>query len=238
MANYNIIDYVTVASTGNASDFGDLTAARLHAGGMSNGIRGVFAGGSDTNIMDYVTIATTGNATDFGNLTAAHSAQGTLSNTIRGVMAGGWTSLGNATHSNVIQYITVATTGNASDFGDLTKKATDLGGCASSTRGVFCGGAWGTGSTTGNDYDIIEYITIATTGNSTDFGDLSRNFWSSGVTSNSVTGIVGGGYNGSTYTNIIEQFTIASTGNATDFGDLTVARGIGLTAASNADGGI
>ena len=233
MANYNVIDYVTVASTGNASDFGDLTAARLHAGGMSNGIRGVFAGGSDTNILDYVTIATTGNASDFGNLTAVHSAQGTLSNTIRGVMAGGWTSLGNQTQSNVIQYITVATTGNASDFGDLSTAATDLEGCASSTRGVFTGGKWG------NDVLTIEYITINSTGNSTDFGDLSRDFFSSGVTSNSVTGIVGGGYSpGVSSTNIIEQFNIASVGNSTDFGDLTVARGVGLTAASNSDGGI
>ena len=38
---------------------------------------------------------------------------------------------------NVIDYITIATTGNATDFGDLTVGRYDLAGCASSNRGVF-----------------------------------------------------------------------------------------------------
>ena len=39
------IEYVTIASLGNAIDFGDLTNARSRVGGCSNSIRGVFACG-------------------------------------------------------------------------------------------------------------------------------------------------------------------------------------------------
>jgi hypothetical protein len=63
-----------MASTGNATDFGDLTEARYIVASTSNSIRAVFGGGkapSDSNVMDFVTIASTGNATDFGNLQTA-----------------------------------------------------------------------------------------------------------------------------------------------------------------------
>ena len=73
----NIIDYVTIATTGNASDFGDLATWRTAGSGSSNSTRGLFVGGSiyvgntdsNSNTIDYITIATTGNSTDFGYLT-------------------------------------------------------------------------------------------------------------------------------------------------------------------------
>ena len=67
---HNRIEFVTIASTGNATDFGDLTLARRYAQGVSNKTRAVFITGytgSDTNLIDFVNIATTGNATDFGD---------------------------------------------------------------------------------------------------------------------------------------------------------------------------
>jgi len=72
----NVIDYITITSAGNATDFGDLTVARYALAACSNGIdgRGVFGGGwtdSMVNDIDYVMIATLGNATDFGDLTVA-----------------------------------------------------------------------------------------------------------------------------------------------------------------------
>ena len=72
------IEYITIASTGNAADFGDLTQGRGYGGGCSNGSRGVFnggvGGGSYRNEIDYIDISSTGNATDFGDLTAARYA--------------------------------------------------------------------------------------------------------------------------------------------------------------------
>ena len=73
-ANNDTIDYVTIASTGNAVDFGNLSVARAYNGTVSNSIRGVTAGGNanpvslNTNSIEYVDIATTGNAFDFGDL--------------------------------------------------------------------------------------------------------------------------------------------------------------------------
>ena len=72
----NTIDYITIASEGNASDFGNLTIGRAFWSGTSTPTRGVFGGGrfsshpvSDlNNFIDFVTIASTGNAADFGDL--------------------------------------------------------------------------------------------------------------------------------------------------------------------------
>ena len=83
----NVIQYVTTASTGNATDFGDLTLSREGTAGAANGTRAVFGGGADwsasgaANTIDYVTIASTGNATDFGDLLAATSEPDSASGT-------------------------------------------------------------------------------------------------------------------------------------------------------------
>ena len=84
-------------------------------------------------------------------------------------------------------------------------------------RGVFGGG------TTGINSNVIDYITIATTGNAIDFGDLSVSRKRLASCSDGTKGVFGGGYI-STYSNVIDYITIASTANASDFGDLTVAR--------------
>ena len=80
----NVIDYIDIATTGNATDFGDLTLSRGFLGASSSLIRGVFSGGyasaNPNNTMDYVTIASTGNATDFGDLTVARYVGATFSN--------------------------------------------------------------------------------------------------------------------------------------------------------------
>ena len=68
----DLIQYITIASTGNATDFGDLDENIDIAAGISNKIRGVFVGRGDwpavDNAMSYITIATTGNASDFGDV--------------------------------------------------------------------------------------------------------------------------------------------------------------------------
>ena len=84
-----------------------------------------------------------------------------LSNTTRGIHAGGSGSL------NTIAYITIATTGDAFDFGDLDSGAGWLGAAASGIRGIFAGGY---SSPVG--LNKIDYVTIQSTGNAQDFGDL------------------------------------------------------------------
>ena len=83
MAFTNKIEYVTIGSTGNGTDFGDLSATKGNAAGVSSETRGVFAGGrspSVTNAIEYVTIASTGNVTDFGDTLVAKRYLGGFSN--------------------------------------------------------------------------------------------------------------------------------------------------------------
>jgi hypothetical protein len=212
----NVIDYITIATTGNAIDFGDLTVARRNLASCASSTRGVFSGGytgSVSNVIDYITIATAGNATDFGDLTVARMGLASCASSTRGVFNGGY--IGSA--SNVIDYITIATTGNATDFGDLTVARSYSASCASSSRGVFGGGFAGAVS------NVIDYITIATIGNATDFGDLTVARTELAACASSTRGVFGGGDTGSV-SNVIDYITIATTGNVTDFGDLTVAR--------------
>ena len=117
----NNIEFLTIATTGDSQDFGDLTQGRNNLTGLSSGTRGVFAGGTNPSnlIMDFVTIASAGNATDFGDMIDANSgAMSSTSNNIRGVIAGGDQQPANY-FVNTMQHITIATTGNAQDFGDM-----------------------------------------------------------------------------------------------------------------------
>ena len=82
------MDYFTIASTGDATDFGNLSAARTSPEGSSTKIRGVLGGGAEpsiVNTIDYFTIATTGNATDFGDMTGVRKHHGAASNSHGGV---------------------------------------------------------------------------------------------------------------------------------------------------------
>jgi len=83
---------VTIASTGNATDFGDLTVARqTGTGSMSSSTRCVFRGendlGDSQNVMDYITIASTGNATDFGDTIASRDQAGGVTSNAHGGIA-------------------------------------------------------------------------------------------------------------------------------------------------------
>ena len=80
---YNLIEYITTATLGNAADFGDRTVATAPYYGGGNAIRGIWAGGQDpsaVNTIDYATISTLGNAVDFGDATSGRNNAATFSN--------------------------------------------------------------------------------------------------------------------------------------------------------------
>ena len=192
---------------------------------LDGGARAVFGAGmlSPSNAvddrMDYVTISTAGNAISFGDASAnyEHKIGATASNT-RGLFAGG-----NAPGQvNTIDFITISSTGNASDFGDLTTVANTTAGCGNQTRGIFCNGHR---SNSGSPYnsDVIDYVTIASAGNSVDFGDTvntARQRWGS---TTPTKGFIANGVTSSGNANTIEMITIATTGNAVDSGFDTVS---------------
>ena len=209
----NVIDYVTISSTGNAIDFGDLTISRFGLGACSSSTRGIFGGGSTPtflNTIDYITISSTANAQDFGDLNNIPRYVSSCSNLTRGIFGGGVTP----TFLNTIDYITISSTANAQDFGDLIATVASSGSCSSPTRGIFGGGV------TPSYINTINFVTISTLGNAQDFGDLISTNGYLSACSNSTRGLFGGGYTPSSRLNIIQYITIASTGNAIDFGDL------------------
>ena len=179
------IQYITIATTGNAQVFGSLSSEDFSSGsgGFSSTTRGIIAESGNSNLtrIDYVTIASTGNGQDFGDLTGETDRDdfAGASNSTRGLFGGGWTGGGNP--FNIIDYVTIANTGNTTDFGNLSASRRMLGGSASSTRALFHGGYPSTGT--------IDYVEIATTGNAVDFGDLSRSSFGHAGTSNSHGGI-------------------------------------------------
>ena len=229
----NVIDYVTIDTTGNATDFGDLTAAKSLPGACASTTRAVWAGGADgsnvtVSTMLYVTIASAGNSSSFGNLSEARRALSGCNSSTRGVFSSGLNSDLSPSQRNTIDYITIASTGNATDFGDLTIQVYETASCSSPTRGICAGGFDSNGAVT----NVIGYITIASAGNATDFGDLTVARRGISGMSSSTRGVFGGGSTGSD-SNVIDYITIASAGNATDFGDLSVA--IRLTGACSSN---
>ena len=133
---YNAIDYLTISTLGNTSDFGDATISEKRRAPVNSATRGVWAAGSgSTNTIDYVTIATLGNAVDFGDLTRTTSySMFSASTCIRGTFAGG----GFPSHSAKIDYVNITTTGNATEFPDMTRSGALLscGNCSNGHGGL------------------------------------------------------------------------------------------------------
>jgi hypothetical protein len=131
---FDIIDYVNIASTGNAVDFGNLLAAEQEGNAFSSSTRGFHFGGDPAdNEIETIVFASTGNATDFGDLTATSKTGIGLASATRGIAF--------LNNGNVINYVTMASTGAGQDFGDNEiAKGAGGSGCASPTRGIFVDG--------------------------------------------------------------------------------------------------
>ena len=220
------IQFITIPTQGNSTDFGDLTQAREGIGGMSNTTRAAFSQGGNYgapvyNIIDFVTIPSTGNATDFGDaLDSAREVTSAGSNHTRGLTAGGLVS--ESTNTDRIGAITFSTTGNALDFGNLTagqREAYD-GIVSTGIRGFNCGGV------SPSFTETINMITIPTLGDAVDFGDLIKVGRNGGAVGNSTRGFtVGYSAPGDTFSNEIQKFNLITGGNAVQTGECVVTRG-------------
>ena len=231
----NSIEFHEFSSTGNFNDFGDMVSAKRNLHGGGNKTRGLMCGGltdpSYKDEIDFVTIASAGDAVDFGNLTQARLDAETASNGSRMVIYAGSAPTAN----NVMDFVTIASTGNAQDFGDVSGGLQNGRAASgdSSTRGVFMGGRYSPSPSQTSD---IQFITIASGGNSAKFGDLITEKKFPTGTSSKTRALCFGGATPTALTDI-EYVTIATEGNATDFGDLLNARYSGA-AASNDHGGL
>jgi hypothetical protein len=131
--------------------------------------------------------------------------------------------------SNVIDFITFSTTGDATDFGNLVAATGLLAGGANSTRAISSGGL------APSNTDTINFMTISTTANATDFGNLTdARSYLAGM-ANDTRQITSGGLDPG-FSNIIDFVEIATTGNAIDFGNLTSTPALATNCASRTRG--
>ena len=231
--NYtNTLDMVTIASTGNATNYADSAYQKGQGVSVSSATRAVTGGGAyggnqTLNNIDFFTMASQADGLDFGDLSITSRALAGCSSPTRGIFFLGDNA--GSTKVNTIEFVTISTIGNSSDFGDSTTTARYSSGCSNAVRGLKFGGNDGSAT------DVIDFIEIATLGNAKDFGDLlaaTSDFGGTGFSS-PTRGVVAGGGGIAT----IQFVQIMTTGNALDFGDLTAGNQYGA-GASNGHGGL
>ena len=232
------------SSLGNATDFGDLSDLNYGNQGISDATRGISFGGegpsssAGINLIEYFTMASTGTVQDFGDLNRLTISANSAMNSTRGLIMGGRSaSPVAALHAN-IDYITIQTTGTVTDFGELTTPVSASGHSGSicnATRGFVVGG-YDHPTSPSTSYNIIQYVTTATLGNSQDFGDTITTRGGPALCSSPTRGVIACGFNPS-LTNTIEHFELMTNGNSVDFGTATLARRT-VGGASNGHGGL
>ena len=240
-SNSDIIDYITMASSGNAIDFGNLTASGRCPGGASSSTRAIFAGVNSSNVISYVEINTLGDALDFGDLTnVAGNRTASFSSPTRFVCMSGHSS----PNQGVIDFLNIASKGNTVRFGNITFAGKGYGsakmnrGLSNSTRGLFAGGYQ-----PNSPYPVvsfIDYVTIASEGNATNFGDMTSVRYNNMTTGSQTRGILAGGQGDQpTFTRekTIDSVEYATTGTAVHFGELSIAASSG-SANSDSHGGL
>ena len=124
----NTIEFWTVASLGNASDFGDLTSLRQMKHPMMYKIRVIWVfmrcSGNPSptggNIIQYVTIQTTGNAVDFGDTTHSWYAASSV-NDFNKRYCRWYDTPDSQTTSDGVYVITIRTTGSMTDL-EISRK--------------------------------------------------------------------------------------------------------------------
>ena len=238
------IDFITYSSTGNAQDFGDLVndLQNYSGAGAGNQTRGLQIGGTANatsvsgshNVISYMTIAATGNSVNFGDLTVAKSTMASFNTPTRACIAGGYTVPANA-RTNSIDYITISTTGGSAEFGDLSQTAgfnNGMQGC-NAVRAVMV-----MGNIANSTYsNTIEYFTMATLGNATDFGDVSigSEFLTAASSPTRCVWHINASGGGAGVT--LEYVQMMTTGNGLDFGDMSVSKER-TSGCSNGHGGL
>ena len=214
----NMIQYFEMASLSNTIDFGDLTRAAARHEAHSNNVRMITAGqqsGGD-NTMELIIIPSTGNATDYGDLTHSSELVTAAGSPTRAIYAGGAGGSSPYPDRDIIDFVTLASTGNAVDFGDLSQARYAPSGMSNNTRAAFA-----QGDHSGARVNTIDFVTIASTGNAQDFGDAGVKQFGAGRFSSPIRCGFTGGY-GSPSTSKISVINITSKGNSVFFGDLTI----------------
>ena len=149
----------------------------------------------------------------------------TFSPTLDGGARGVWSG-GDPSRSTNMDFITIPTRGNTTDFGDLpfNRGGMNLGIQASNTRGFICGGE----APVGDSNNYITRFEFSSTGSAVDHADLTFTSKNGGSYSNATRAIQHRGYGAPSITHKdVDAFTMASTANAFDFGDINSSASYG-----------
>ena len=228
------IDAIEIASTGNATDWGDQIGNGVGlAGGASNNNRGVYTGGFEgapangrVTTIQALTMPTNGNIYDFGDLVGQHQQMAGASDEVRGVFSSGY-NYSEAPSTDAFEQVffelNFATSGIAAGFGDIPANASSrsMNAIQDPTRGFFCGGE-GTNKSPSTQNRKITEITFATRGSAVTFGELSGESKGGASMESHTRAVVVLGSNASSpeaFKDTIEFFTMATRGNTTDFGN-------------------
>jgi len=244
-SNVNAIQYITIATTGNATDFGDLSQTPSDPAGCASATRGLIMGGltpSVTDKIESVIISSKGGSSDYADLSTGTWGACAVSDGTRAIVAGGRTPSLSIQDAPTLSVMTIATQAGPSKFGELATKGTisqnglnvTKGACASPTRGIFLGGG---SPRTAN----IDFVNIASLGDGKEFGEAITPVSRITGLSNTTRGIFAGGYldgsPASVHTDVIQYLTISTLGNTVDFGNLTQAR-YGIAGSASATRGV
>ena len=235
----NEMEYITIASGGNGIEFGDQATYRYRMAAHSSSTRGLFMGGraapgNATSEIEYITISQLGNSLDFGDMHTNVRMQSSG----MGSPTRAFTLLGYG-YTDEIQMVQIQSKGNAIDFGNGTYNGGYTAGASNSVRGFGFGGYQHPGGTGYFAVEIFQ-LNLASQGNATDFGTLSRKCAYTTGTANGTRAFRFGGaiWTPTNYVyDDIDYWNISSAGNATDFGNLSEAR-YDLASSSDSHGGL
>ena len=214
------IVFLQVSTGGRTQDFGNLNEALYGGAAASSSTRGLVMGGwrdpSNRFNVNYITLASQGNAIDFGSDNSGGWGSQGASDSVRALSAGG----GYPSATTDIDMFFFSTVGSHIDYADITAgRNRGTRGMCNPVRAVFTG-------TYGPDSTKMDTKLIATTGNTTDFGDMYFNLRAHSCCSDTTRGVAGGGNHspiaspGYLGSHSLEFITISSTGTSQYFGDL------------------
>ena len=157
----------------------------------------------------------------------------TFSPTLDGGVRGIWSGGNAATPSDVIhadiEYITISTQGNSTDFGsNIVEGKRRCSGFGSRVRGFCAAGR------TPSNKSTIDFVTFSSTGTTTAWGD---NTSATGTAdnmgfANSTRGMTKAGHQSPGATGTLDYLTMSSTGGVHDFGDLAAHGDAGAACAN------
>lgn len=239
----DVMQYITIDTLGDATDFGDLLTDQVSGSGSTSNAandRGIMNGlgnhgGTNYETIEYITISSTGNSADFGNSfdpAGGKGAGGNGTNERACFMGGGpSTEYTGSPRQDVISYLTINSLGDTVDFGNMNFDRTSPQCLSNGTneRQLAACGRWYWPSQASLNH--IEYITINSAGNGTDFGDYNvylGSMYAPGTSDDTnERGVWAGGFVGwphNTTQDRISYVTINSASGVSDFGNLITAR--------------